>query len=299
MAGRPQLVAGCLLLVVLVAAGSGHASTRAPADAPPSAPKTGATGDAGSAGPGPQDWLSQERLWPYRVSLREPWDAAGRLSRSLPAGLTGVLIRLESASLARVDFGRDGLHDVPLALTDFAERRERIRSGEQVKDGPNFVVALGPRLVDPSTVPPSMLSYSRAELFQTFVCVFFDASAGPEQLAALQSQLSAAVGQRDDRLVVLFPLGDRSDSEIGGMLREIGWNAVFLPDHLSEPYAESLGGSALPLPSLHLTSAEGRLLVAGPWSDELLSRLAAVADGRARGVWTFETEFNPVWVRRD
>jgi hypothetical protein len=58
-------------------------------------------------------------------------------------GSVGVLIRVEDGGIARIDFGRDGLREVPIAMTDLVDRANRVRSGELVKLAPNFVLAIG------------------------------------------------------------------------------------------------------------------------------------------------------------
>ena len=86
-----------------------------------------------------QNLLASERYWPYHVALTKPFQA-------LRPGTTGVLIRVESSSVARIDFGRDGLFEVPVAATDLVARANRVQRGELAKRAPNFVFALGPRL---------------------------------------------------------------------------------------------------------------------------------------------------------
>ena len=70
----------------------------------------------------------------------------------------GVLIRVEASGLARIDFGRDGLYEVPVGATDLVERANRIRTGELRKMAPNFVLAIGPRLVDSAGAHAAPLS---------------------------------------------------------------------------------------------------------------------------------------------
>ena len=62
----------------------------------------------------------------------------------MQAGNVGVLIRVEAPGVARVDFGRDGLHEVPVVKTDLVERANQIRRGEAEKLAPNFLLAIGP-----------------------------------------------------------------------------------------------------------------------------------------------------------
>jgi hypothetical protein len=120
--------------------------------------------------------LASERFWPYQVALTRPWQPAGR-AQPLRAGSDGVLIRIEASGLARVDFGRDGLYAVPVAETDLLERANRIRLGEAQKDAPNFVLAIGPRLLDSAS--PELQPFSLQEVagYERFLCVFADPNA--------------------------------------------------------------------------------------------------------------------------
>src|SRR5262245_210951 len=66
--------------------------------------------------------LQNERFWPYHAALTKPFSG-------IQTGTVGVLIRLESATLARIDFGRDGIHEVPIESTDVVERARGIQLG--------------------------------------------------------------------------------------------------------------------------------------------------------------------------
>src|SRR5262245_28318631 len=69
--------------------------------------------------------LASERFWPYHVALPKAWKPPGS-QQALPAGTRGVLIRVEREGLARVDFGRDGLVEVPVDATDLVAQAERV-----------------------------------------------------------------------------------------------------------------------------------------------------------------------------
>src|SRR5687767_607823 len=74
--------------------------------------------------------LGSERYWPYQVELTRRFEAP---DRALEPGTSGVLIRVEDADVARIDFGRDGLYEVPVASTDLVARANQVRTGELEK----------------------------------------------------------------------------------------------------------------------------------------------------------------------
>lgn len=246
-------------------AGDGHATTDVPAyDArdPEAAPVTAA------------NLLESERFWPYRAALvRPPRGAAAARplpDRPPPVGPEGVLIRVEPGGIARIDFGRDGLHAVPVDATDLVERANRIRLGEAEKVAPNFVMAIGPRLLDPQAL--RVFSLRNAYGYSRFLCVFADPAA--EQLAELAKAL-APLAEREDVLTIFFPQGRPDDRRVGERLRALGWKVPFVYGHLSEPYTHSLLTDPKSVPAVSLYTAEGRLLFEEKWSADLPAKLAA------------------------
>ncbi len=216
----------------------------------------------------PGSILSRDDLWPYRVDLIEAWDDGGRLARPLREGTTGVLIRLEDAERARIDFGRSGLYVVPVAKTDLVARMEKTLRGEIEKDAPNFIVAIGPRLLDPSREPLSLVPFGTIQAYDRFLCVYFDATASDSEIETIRARLAPIVRETPGLLTVLFPIGERKDPPMARLLKTVGWDAFFLPDHLADPYAHGLVGEDPELPRLQLTSAEGRVWVEGAIAGE-------------------------------
>jgi hypothetical protein len=229
--------------------------------------------------------LAHERYWPYQVSFRAPWKPAGRVEPILP-GTLGVLIRVEHSAesgsragardpgvTARIDFGRDGVVEVPVGETDLVERGNRIRTGELEKDFPNFVLAMGPRLIDPNTAAP--MSVRVAQGHRGFLCVFADPSAAdfPELASAL-----APLRDRLGVLTALFPQGEIPDLFVLERLRSVGWEVAFSYDYLSEPYTRSLLPDGLAPPAVMLHTAEGRVLFRSRWDAGVLPGLEAALD---------------------
>jgi hypothetical protein len=201
--------------------------------------------------------LAHESAWPYQALLTRDWTPEGA-ARPLVAGARAVLIRVEAGDVARLDFGRGGIHRVPVALTDLVERANRVRSGELVKDGPNFSVAIAQRLVDSAGERMAPLAAAETHGATAFLCVFAD----PD--AAALAELAAAFAPLRDReglVTILFAQGRRSDADVRERLRSLGWTLPFVFAHLSEPYTRTLIDPETPLPAVLLQSAEGRLLV--------------------------------------
>lgn len=218
-----------------------------------------------------ENLLASERFWPYRVELVEPWAGAPR-GAAVASGTAGVLIRVEPSGRARIDLGRDGLHEVPLAVTDVVARAERIRRGEKRKIAPNLLHAIGPRLGDSAGEEPGPYRFERAADKRGFLSVYADPEA--EGFEALATSL-ARFQDRDEVLTVLFPQGRHPDAEVRERLRALGWKVPFVLDHLSEPYTHSQLGAAHALPAVQLQTAEGRVLFRSAWDPGVPEALAA------------------------
>ncbi len=219
--------------------------------------------------------VESERFWPYQVALTKPSPPTHSSATELPAGSLGVLIRVEVAHQARLDFGRDGLITVPVSATDLIARANAIRTGATVKTAANFAFAIGPRLVDADSEAPVRLEFAKSMDRAGFLCFFTDPTAPsfPKLAGAL-----APLAGRDGVLAVLFPQGEHVDSALHTQLRAAGWKGAFVVNHLSEAYTRTLIDSAIKAPTLALYSAEGRVLWTG------------VFDG------TFEPEFERAWA---
>lgn len=218
--------------------------------------------------------LDSERFWPERVALTRDWTAPS--GARLAAGSSGVLIRVEPGGSARVDYGRDGLFTLPLALTDFLARANALRSGAATKLAPNLSLALGPRLVDATGEAPRVLAFSESAATAAYLAVFSASDA--RELAAIASALAPRLRGLSQLRLALFPMERRSDAEVHARLHALGWPGAFVMDHLAEPYARTLVDGELPTPRMMLFSAEGRALWAGGLSEEIPSALEAALD---------------------
>lgn len=75
--------------------------------------------------------FERSEYWPFRVT----WNS----EESIDKGFPGVLIRLEDNETALLDYGRDGIHRVPVAQTNIVALAGEIQSGDRDKELPNFI----------------------------------------------------------------------------------------------------------------------------------------------------------------
>ena len=225
--------------------------------------------------------LESDRFWPYHVMLTKSFAPHGKhgAGQSLPAGIRAVLIRVdESAATLRLDFGRDGVQEVPVGATDFLDRANAVRLGKETKVAPNFVYLLASRLVDPSQERLSPYRYDHEVARYGFIC----AIAGPDDLRSMYmaKELRKLGREHPLWLTIYFPLGQVRDTEVRDILCELDWRVPFLYDHLSESYVASLLPEGLAAPAILVVSKEGRLDYASTWSipegpvlDKILTRM--------------------------
>jgi hypothetical protein len=247
-----------LLPLILGLASAPEARAAAPGDAPVTA----------------NNLPTSERYWPYRVALIQDWKAPGK-EQPLRKGTRGVLIRVESSERARIDFGRWGLYDVPVAATDLLANADRIRLGKLDKSGPNFVLAIGAHLVD--TESPLLRNYpvDRAAKHRAFLLVFADP--GAKEFPDLARAL-VPLKERADLLTILFPQADTSDADVAAGLRKLAWTAPFVIGHLSGDYGRTLLPDQAKLPALLLQTGDGRLLYSGRATTESVPAIVAALE---------------------
>ncbi len=259
---RARRLAAVSLATLLATADAGRAPAETSGAADESAPVTEA------------NLLASDALWPYHVSLVRPWPPPGD-AQPLPLGIPGVLIRVEGSGLARIDFGRDGIHTVPVRETDLLERANRVRTGALEKDAPNFALAIGKRLLDSNSASLRPVSLVEASAMRGFLCVFADPDAEgfPELVAALR-----AVRDRHGVRTILFPQGPHFDAKVHERLVALEWTVHFLPGHLSQGYTRSLLPDATPRPAVLLVTPQGRVLFQSAWRADVSPELRSALD---------------------
>lgn len=238
----------------------------------PSQPAASASADSAVTA---ENLLEGELYWPYRVSLTAPWPEQASQEEALPPGLTGVLIRVEASGLPRIDFGKWGKHEVPVERTDLLARANRIRTGDEVKEAPNFVHAIASRMLDSASDAPRPLPVEEAAKPRAFLCVFADPSdPGFEALA----RALAPLREREGLMTILFPQGEHADAGVRERLRALAWPVPYLFDFLSEPYTRTLLAEGTPFPYVMLHTREGRVIWQAGWSPEVEAELAIALD---------------------
>jgi hypothetical protein len=220
---------------------------------------------------------SHEADWPYYVSLIEAWQPPGA-SAALVPGLNAVLVRVERDGTARVDFGRDGIHRVPIQETDLVARARRIASGADPKTAPNFTFAITPRLADPASSEPHAFALDDFAGTRVFACWLADPRA-PEFVALAKAVGPAPPGTAD----LFFPQGDVPDLEVREILRRAEHPMPFVLDHLSEPYTATILDAGATLPRFVVLSAEGRWLGDGVWDESAGPRARRIAEAALAG----------------
>jgi len=269
-----QLRAILLLLVLSLASASSRVAAQGSSDLPEHN-----VADVNAAPVTERNLLASERFWPYHVALTRPWRPAGRAEPLVP-GIAGVLIRVENGGNARIDFGRDGLYEVPIEVTDLLENANRIRRGELEKVASNFILDIGPRLVDSASDSLRPFGLRPAAERSGFLCVFADPSTqGFADLAAALAPLR----DRQRVLTILFAQGGHPDARLREQLRSLGWAIPFVFDHMSESYAHSLLPEGTPLPALLLVTREGRVLFQSRWAPDVMPELSAALDRALEG----------------
>jgi hypothetical protein len=215
--------------------------------------------------------FANELFWPYQVELARAWKPPGR-PQPLPRGELGILVRVTDSKQARIDFGRDGLYEVPIQVTDLVARSNGIRQGEVEKLAPNFLLAIGPRLLDSRSPGIRNFPFADAAVHRIFLCVFADPSR--KEFGAIVSAL-APLRARSGLLTVFFPQGRRPDSEVSGELRAMSWPVPYVYDHLSEAYTRTLLDEKTSLPAVLLQTSDGRVLFESRWGADAADRLSA------------------------
>lgn len=216
--------------------------------------------------------VSSERFWPYQVELTTAWKPEGR-DAPLAAGTRGVLVRVGTSGTARIDFGRNGRFEVPIAKTDLVERANQVRLGELAKPAPHFVHTIGTRLVDSGSEKIRFVNLADVYVPRGFLAVFADPDA--EGFAKLAAEL-APLRESDGVMTVLFPQGHHPDVKTRDALRAAKWPVAFLRDEYGEGYTRSIRGEGTPMPAVMLLTPEGRVLFDQPWGNGVTQSLQAV-----------------------
>ncbi len=202
-----------------------------------------------------------EAAWPDIVAL-----VADLAPSSLARGQRGVLIRVLPTGRARIDFGRRGVHEVPIAVTDLVERANHVRTGERFKGTPNFLLQIGTRLVDTRAAAPAPLESVVLARHQRFLCVFADPAR--DDLAQLAQSVEEHASRIDAR-TIFFPqhVARGELATVHARLRAIAWMPALAYPELVADYTQALLEATPDEPTWLLVTAEGRELDRKRWLD--------------------------------
>jgi hypothetical protein len=223
-----------------------------------------------------ENLMTSERFWPYQVELRAAGEAEGG-GPPLSAGSQGVLVRVDASGRARIDFGRDGVLEVPIESTDVVERANQVRLGELWKPAPNLVHAIARRLVDPKSDVLQSIDFLAAYQPPGFLVVFAD------PIGADFAELAAALAPLRDRhgvMTLLCPQGaQRVAARTIERLRALDWSVPFVRDDYAPGYTASLLPDGGAPPAIALLTREGRVVFSSPWRPGLAADLTSALDG--------------------
>ncbi len=267
------------LTALLVVSGAAHAQPRQQLEQQQIGRTTDSVTEFSAADPSSpevtaENLFEQESFWPYQVMLTEEFHPEGA-ERPFKRRHVAVLVRVEPSGLLRMDFADKGRHRVPLEKTNALEMANQIRTGVEPKLGPNYVLAIGPRLIDPSREPLLPFSLDDTYAAHLFLNVYLDPDQpGFEEIAKALAPISARPGLQ----TVLFPQGRHRGVKLAKRLRELGWTVPFLYDPYSEPYTRSRLGDDEPMPALTVETPNGRLLFKQAWGPAVVPSLSALLD---------------------
>lgn len=213
-----------------------------------------------------KDIYNDSALWPARAALTAEWTAPSN-GRMLSKGAEGVLIRLEPGSPieALIDFGRRGLHRIPIEQTDVVERARKLSSGDMNKEFPNWSLMLGRGFSKIAPGSGGLNIEVKALLpYRHLLIVYLDDN--PEDMRAVAEELAAdtELYATTKTFVVVFPREDFAASGVSTVIEAMKGNGLeeiaFMAPHVSEPYARSIDHRIPGYPACVLADVEGKTL---------------------------------------
>lgn len=215
----------------------------------------------------PSALYHQSTLWPPKTALVEDFKPSSTDTRAIPAGREAVVIRMESDDppLVLLDFGRLGLHRVPIPKTDFRERAEKIASAALIKETPNWTMMIGRGFSRLNPVSgASNVPLTDLEEIERFLVVYLD---GDKEVMRTIGQLLSeykAELETSRTLPVIFGTGDFvrvGEATYLKILRENGLSEqIFMVPHISVPYARSMAHEISQTPGIVLVDTDGKTL---------------------------------------
>lgn len=200
------------------------------------------------------------QFWPPYAFLKEPLPQKEGNGPILP-DIRGVLIRITDDGRALIDFGRHGMHDVPVEQTTLPAQARRIQEGKESKRGPNYLQMLG---------PPKMHHYKQGEMvpvspdetkdWKGFIFIYLpDGDEAWNHLVHSLSQAGPLLGETGFQ-PFLMPLFHYDDQQLFGKINDHKLDLVVMRSFLNFPFVSVLSHNPGKGPLLVATDLEGKVL---------------------------------------
>ena len=199
------------------------------------------------------------KYWPQIIQVSEKMthvDVDGKTTNLTPRA-TGIVQRVEG-DLVIVDFGRFGIHKLPISDTNFEEKQMALRSGTEHKEAANLTAQIGNKLIrfierrskhiiyeDNLTTDYYLFLYiNKLNSENAKILQFFD-----QKVPELKE------GFPNLRLVAFFG----HNKWYGYSMNAFNRIPIFIP-HMRLSYAKALHQEPNHTPSFVLTDAEGKII---------------------------------------
>ena len=263
-----------LLLILAVAL---LASCLEPEDSPELEPNETAE-PAGAAPLTGEDLVSQDAYWPEKVYVTGDWtpDDSWKDARK---PIRGMLLRVPDPGHVRVDFGRLGIHEVPIAETDVLPKANALRVEAAPNRRGNLTRLLSGALTD--TRFEQVQPYRRHRIVRSDI-LLVAAPLDAELLRGMAESLREFhVPGEGMNVVLLVQKKERDSVAIFETLREIGWEMPFLRWGFVESATNGYLEEGHTIPWIGLMSPFGRSFYQAAWREGMdLSGLRAAAEAR-------------------
>jgi hypothetical protein len=192
--------------------------------------------------------------WPYHVALSQ--DSSGRSKAYLPQGLRGVFLSFSrDGKSVYIDFGRDGIHSVPLDNTDFIERTQQIREHHDLKTFPNLVTHFVGRLAFSDNGIPKAYQYDHDQPYERWMLIVADVESNAfAHAVSVISELPA----NDQVMICIFPQGELSDHGVAEVLGQFSCKSPFIVKTMRDAYSRTLLTDGLRAPVALVCTPNGK-----------------------------------------
>lgn len=211
--------------------------------------------------PSLQEVLDDSSLWPFRVNIRRDVFLAANEKLPVSGAFPGVVVRVEGQKVV-VDFGREGIHVLPVERTDFHARalKEVGDAFDEEKDLPNFIrYTTNMFMLRDEDGKVRNIPLDQMDKEKQFLIAYLDQRLfeEPERIEGFK-EVQTALKKVDTRTLT-FP----TDPTFYFQLKETDLSLVACLLHLVDPMIESLYHQPGDDPLFVMIDAEGKIL--GTW----------------------------------